>query len=407
MPEEMRERINAMNLDQIAARIAEIDAEVRSLNDPAEIDARTEELRELQARKAELDAAVARATEARGIQDGTVATNIIEERGTIMPPVENRVYDASSPEYRTAFLKNVAIDSDGRHMFGEMTAEERGAFTFTTANSGNVVPTTMLNKIVDRVRSMSPIVDDSEQTGVEGVFCYPIRTAIAQGDATGVSEGGKNDDEQDTFDLATLTGVDINKHATLTRRMTFQSIDAFEDWLVADISKRIAVAKEKTAIARLDGSAPAGGSANAKVQIDSGNILTDMPATDATLRHIMSLIDEDGEVVIYANSSTIWDTLAGITDAEGKKVMIPNSMVDPVVQGRIYGASIKKDSNLSDGVAYFGVKGSLKTNEFGPMEIFPAIEPKTANRIYTGIVTFDAGLENTVAFVKVTFAEES
>ena len=378
-----------MTLAEIIARMNQIDAEVRSCTEAAQIEALTEELAGLQEKRAQLEAAVARQNEMRGIQEGSIPATVV---GAGAVATQERTYDASSEEYRSAWLKHVAIDRDGRHMLGDMTAEERAAFTFMTSNTGAVVPTEVQNRIVDRVKSESPIVDDSVQTEIEGVFAFPVRTAINQGDAAVVGEAAANDDEQDTFVLASLTGVDIKKHAVLTRRMTFQSVDAFENWLVADISKRIAVAKEGVALKRLDGTAPMTGEAvNAIVKINASNVLTGKAYSDAVLREIMSLIDENGEVVIYANSKTIWQGLAGIVDGEGKKVMIPNSQVDPVVQGRIYGASIKKDSNLADNVAYFGVKGALKTNEFGAMEVFPAIEPKTANRIYTGATTFDAG----------------
>ena len=392
-----------MTLAEIIARMNAIDAEVRSATDAATIEKLTDELKDLQAKRAQLEAAAARHEEIRGIQAGTVDTVTVATGATV---VEERHYDASSPEYRTAFLKHIAVDRDGNHFLGEMTKEERAAFTFTTANTGSVVPTTMLNKIVDRVKADAPMIEDAVATMIEGVFSYPIRTAIAQGDAAVVAQDAANNDEQDTFVLATLTGVDIKKHAILSRRMQFQSVDAFEDWLVADISKRIAVAEEAVARARLDGSAPATGeSANANVKINSStNVLTSQAYSDAVIRNIMSLIDENGEVVIYANSNTIWNGLAGIVDADNKKIMIPNGMVDPVVQGRIYGATVKKDSNLSNNVAYFGVKGALKINRFGPMEIFPTREAKTANMIYTGVETFDAGLENDKAFVKVTFS---
>ena len=391
-----------MTLAEIIARMNAIDAEVRSATDAATIEKLTDELKDLQAKRAQLEAATARHEEIRGIQAGTVDTVTVATGATV---VEERHYDASSPEYRTAFLKNIAVDRDGKHFLGEMTKEERAAFTFTTANTGNVVPTTMLNKIVDRVKADAPMIEDAVATMIEGVFSYPVRTAIAQGDAAVVAQDAANADEQDTFVLATLTGVDIKKHAILSRRMQFQSVDAFEDWLVADISKRIAVAEEAVARARLDGSAPATGeSANANVKINSStNVLTSQAYSDAVIRNIMSLIDENGEVVIYANASTIWNGLAGIVDADNQKIMIPNGMVDPVVQGRIYGATVKKDSNLANNVAYFGVKGALKINRFGPMEVFPTREAKTANMIYTGVETFDAGLENDKAFVKVTF----
>ena len=390
-----------MTLAEIIARINQIDAEVRSCTEAAQIEALTAELEELQEKRAQLEAAVERKKEARGIQSGVVDTTVV---ATGAASAEERTYDASSPEYRSAFLKNIAVDRDGNHFLGDMTKEERAAFTFMTSNTSAVVPTTMLNKIVDRVKADAPMIEDAVMTAIEGVFSYPVRTAIAQGDAAVVGEAAANNDEQDTFVLATLTGVDIKKHAIMTRRMQFQSVDAFEDWLVADISKRIAVAEEAVARARLDGTAPATGeTANANVKINASNVLTGQAYTDAVIRNIFSLLDENGEVVIYANSQTIWNGLAGIVDADNKKIMIPNGMVDPVVQGRIYGASVKKDSNLAANVAYFGVKGALKINRFGPMEIFPTREAKTANMIYTGVEIFDAGLENDKAFVKVTF----
>lgn len=402
MPNEVIERIQGMTSDEIEKRLKEIDGEVEASTDPEEVNMRTLEVRELNARKEELADLERRQKEAREIAKGKLETETIEERKNDM--AEEKIYNAGSPEYRRAWLKSVAVNERGEHFLGEMTPEERAAFTFTTQNTGAVVPTEMQDRIVDLVKGEAPMIEDAMLTNIEKAFSIAVRTAIAQGDAAVVGESAANDDENDTFNLVTMTGVDIKKHAIMTRRMQFQSIDAFETWLVNDISKRIAVAEERVAHARLSGTAPATGEAvNANVKIAAANVLTAQAYSDAVLRNIMSLIDENGEVVIYANAKTIWNGLAGIVDAENKKVMIPNAMVDPVVQGRIYGATVKKDSNLADNVAYFGVKGALKANKFGPMEVYPTREAKTANMIYTGAEIFDAGLENPCAFVKVTF----
>ena len=394
-----------MTLAEIIARINQIDAEVRSCTEAAQIEALTAELEELQEKRAQLEAAVARQKEARGIQSGVVDTTVV---ATGAASAEERTYDASSPEYRSAFLKNIAVDRDGNHFLGDMTKEERAAFTFMTSNTSAVVPTTMLNKIVDRVKADAPMIEDAVMTAIEGVFSYPVRTAIAQGDAAVVGEAAANNDEQDTFVLATLTGVDIKKHAIMTRRMKFQSIDAFEGWLVNDISKRIFVAKEKVILARLDGSAPAADiSANNKVKIAAANVLSDEEYSDAAIRGILALINEPGQVVCYANRATIFNGLAGINDGAGHKAFIQTPMDDPLTKGMIYGAKVKEDVNLDDNVAYFGVAGAIKANSFAPTEVFQTIEAKTANIIYTGAEVFDAGLTNPYAFVKVTFAAES
>ena len=89
--------------------------------------------------------------------------------------------------------------------------------------------------------------------------------------------------------------------------------------------------------------------------------------------------------------------------ADGRKLFVPNSMDDPIVTGRIYGATVKLDNNLADNVAYFGVRGKLLANNFDDMRVLTSVEPKTLNQITTAGSIFDAGLENPKSYVKATF----
>ena len=400
-------------------RLAAIEEEVRGLQADEEGVARLAALQtevdQLQERNTELEGEVRslgnqieRLETIESARSGRVNLQPIESAAA-QTGIENMSVEQvrASEDYRRAWLRSVAIDRDGNRMFGELTEAEKRAFTFTTANTGSVVPTITQDRIVDRLRHEAPMLDDATVTAITQGFAIPVRTAIAGGDAAVVGESAANADEQDTFTLITMTGVDIKKHAIMTRRMQFQSIDAFEDWLVADISKRIMVAKEAVIRARLDGSAPADGeSANSGVKIDSGNVLTNQAYTDTAIRGIMAKVEEPGQVVVYANRYTIFNGLAGINDGAGHKAFINTPQDDPTVKGVIYGALVKEDVNLANNVAYFGVKGAVKANNFAPLEITPAIEPKTANRIFTGSEIFDAGLENPKAFVKVTFTED-
>lgn len=400
------------------SRLSQIEAEVRGLqNDDAGM-ARLRELQTevdtLEARRGELDVEV-RALETQiermetieSARSGRVDLTPIEQRSNEM---ENMTVEQvrASAEYRSAWLRSIAVDAEGNRIFGELNEAEQRAFTFMTTNTTAVVPVETQNRIVDRLRHEAPMLDDATISAITNGFAIPVRTAIAAGDAAVVGQAAANEDEQDTFVLITMTGVDIKKHAVMTRRMQFQSIDAFEDWLVEDISKRITVAKEKVIIARLDGTAPATGeSVNANVKIDAGNIMSGNTVTysDAVIRSIMAKIDEPGQVVVYANRYTIFNGLAGIEDGAGHKAFIMTPQDDPTIKGVIYGAVVKEDVNLANNVAYFGVRGAVKANNFAPLEVTPAIEPKTANRIFTGSEIFDAGLENPKAFVKATFTE--
>lgn len=391
--------------EAIEERIKELQGLVERSTDVNEIEGYTEELRLLQERDAELTDIEERKAAAKAIEAGKRSA-AVTERGTAMPNNVMNDFNSGSPEYRSAWLKKMAVDSRGNMLLGELTDVEQRAFTFTTANTGSVVPQVTLDRIVDLVKSEAPMLEDAEISQLAEGFAIPVRYAIADGDAAAVAEDAANDDEQDSFKLITMPGVDIKKHAIMTRRMKFQSIDSFESWLIADISKRIAVAKEKVLMTRLDGGDPLGGSTyNTDVAIDSTyNVLANQPYTDTAIRNIMSLIDENGQVVVYANRKTIYNGLAGIETTDGKKAFIESAMVDPTIKGVIYGAVVKVDSNVPDDVAYFGVKGALKGNDYAPLEIFPTVEAKTANIIFTGTEVFDGGLENPKAFVKATFS---
>lgn len=308
------------------------------------------------------------------------------------PETEEKRYDASSPEYKTAWLKNMAMDSRGKKLFGDLTKEERAAFTFTTANTGEVVPTEIMNRIVSLVDNDSPMYDDSFKSNLVYGFEIPRLKSIDAGDAKNVTEGVANDDEQDTFDSIALPGVEIKKHIVMSRKMQFQSIQAFEDWVVTHLAERIRVAKETYILSQLAKSGTVG--------IDSGNVISAAACTDEEIRKALGLLRGSGERVLYANSNFIWNTLAGLETTEGDKLFIPNPMADPLVEGRVYGTAVKRDSNIPDDTFYIGYPKKILSNEFILFDITPQIEDKTLNRIFVGYSLFDAGLEDPKAFVK-------
>ena len=375
-----------MRIKEIEARLAAIKQEIEQRGDAmtaAEIDALEQETTQLTEERAGL---IAAAEKRNGILD-----NIAKGAGVVIRTFQQTDNNggattpdnpSATPEYRSAWLKNIAVRS-GISLLGDMSAEERAAFTATTANSAAVVPPATLNMIIDLVESMSPMLEDAEHSGMTSGFGVPRRKSIKAGDAKGVAEGTANDDEENEFDLLSLEGIEIKKHAVLSRKMKFKSIDAFEAWLVNELAERIAVAKNRVIRNRLDGVAP--------------------EYTDAAIRGMFALLKGKGERVIYANNKTIWNNLAGIEDGNKNKLFVPNSMVDPITAGRIYGASVKVDNEIADNVIYLGTKGQVIANDYDELEIFSAIEPKTANEVKTAYSLFDAGLKNPESFVKATF----
>lgn len=389
-----------MTIEEINARRAQIVAECETATGEA-LNALETELRSLNAQLETMRNEAERRSAMRSSVAAGAGAPI--PAATPAPAAEQRGNTDNAALYRSAFLKNLAV-CNGTRLFGDLTEEERSAYIHTTTNSGNVVPQPMLNRIIDLVESMAPMYDDATASGMTQGFGVPRRTGITQGDATGVTEGTANEDEINTFDLLTLDGIEIKKHIVITRKMKFKSIDAFEDWVVQELAARIAVAKEAVIRARLDGTAPAGGSIVANAGIASGNIQTAQSYDDATIRAMFGSIKGAGARVIYANTATIWNHLSGIEGADGKKLFVPNSMEDPTVSGRIYGATVKADDNLSDNVVYLVVKGAVLANDYDDLFIHTATEPKTVNEIITGYSLFDAGLQNPKSAAKYTFA---
>lgn len=378
-------------IKEIENRMAEIEKEIDS--EDADLELLEKEVRDLKKEKETLIKEVERRRE--------IKSEVVSGSGILLRSFETKnseeSFTVASPEYKTAWLKNIAVDERGKSLFSPMSEIEKRAFTFITTNTTAVVPKEISDRIVELVRNQSPILDDASMTFFTRGFGVPRHKSIDAGDAKVVSEGQANDDEQDTFDLLNIVGVEIKKHVVLSRQMEIQSIEAFETWLVEHLAARIRVAKEKQVLSRLD---------NTTYGIASGNILTGT-LSDAEILKIFSQIDQDGEKVIYANAKTIWTVLASLETTDGTKLFIPNSMSDPLITGRVYGAAVKADANLADNVFYIGVPRSILCNDFDTLEIVPQIEPKTLNRIFTAYSLFDAGLENPLAFVKYTHSPAS
>lgn len=389
----MKEKLKKMSNDQLRQRVEEL----RGIADNPESRS-AEELEQLAEERQMIDEILneRRAEAAREqLRRDSVASGQIVSTPVGSAPQEQRtaVPGVDSPEYRNAWLKNLASEM-GVTQFGEMTQEERSAFVHTTANTEALVPLSIMNRIIELVDSEYPILNDATPSSMVQGFAIPRHKSIEQGDAAVTSEGVANDDEEDDFDYLPLTGVEIKKHLDRSRKMKWQSISAFEDWIVTNIADRIGVAKEGRILSQL---------VDATYGIAAANIGTGVEATDANIRAWFAKIKGKGQRVVYANAYTIWNIFAGINDGAGNKAFIPSPMADPITQGVMYGCIVKLDDNLADKVMLAGIPKKILANNFEELFIQKSIHPKSFVETIAGYSLFDAGLENPKSFVKVTF----
>ena len=321
------DEINVMTLSQIETREAEISAILGSAED-CDIDALTVEVDALQARKKEINAKIEKreALVANVIANGTVIPK--KEVNNMNPEV--REFGIDSVEYRDAFLKNLQGIA--------LNDVEQRAFVHTTANTKQVLPAELQDKIYSNMEEQHPILKDINILHSGVAISIVKHTAIVKGDAKIVAEGAANDDEENTFVNVTLSGNKFSKHIDFTYELESMAIPAFQKYLTDEISNRL-------------------GSAMANYVIDS--IRTGLAAANKfevakpgtlALGDIMKgfgSLKGAGKSFVYANSSTLFNNIALMEGREGLVGFIPN--YEQAISGQLVGKGIKEEDAMADG----------------------------------------------------------
>ena len=366
-------------IEEIEARLSAISGELDY--DSADIDALEKEVRDLKAEKKQLE----EAAEKRNRLKGEVASGKTGEVIRRFSPeqTETRSYGPSSPEYRNAFLKNL-LDLD-------MTKEERAAFVHTTANTSAVLPTTMLNTIWDLVSQRHSIMGDITIYRTGTILEVVKHTAIAQGAAKTVAENAANDDEQNTFVKVTLSGKDFSKHIDISYAMERMSIDAFEQYLINEISASLGDALADDVISQI-GTDMTGGN---KVNSAANDTLTfkELAALFGKLKRVNT-------VSVYATRATIYNYLVGMVDTTGRPIFQPSAQAGQ--EGVILGAQIKVEDSVADNVILVGDARKVTYNMVQDIMIESDRDIKKHVTTYSGYARGSGALIDPDAFAQLT-----
>lgn len=307
-------------------------------------------------------------------------------------PETEKVYDESSPEYRNAFYKQLAKKEDAMGnvvpLFGEMTDEEKRAFTFTTQNTPILLPTSTKNMILELVESSNAILADLDINRFLAPYKVPRHIEIVAGDAQQMAEDAVPEGEEDKFDAVELIGVDFKKGIEVTANMKMQSISAFENWIVKHIIARLNHAANQYVYEQID-----------KGLADENKITTEAGVTANDLLTALSKV-RGGNVKIYTGRKVIFTDLATIKDGQDRQIFYHEAS-NPLERGVIHGAVVKEDSSLPENVMYIGAPETIEANMFEEPNVV-AMPQKGRMTWYDGFMKFDAALLDPKGFVKVT-----
>lgn len=175
-----------MNIEKRLQEIETRKGEIRMLlesGDEVDLENINEELRTLDTEEKELRA---RLEVAKGIQTGTVSARSVE---STLKPAETRTVDPhDTVEYRHAFMEYVTRGKKNDVL--EFRADE----TTQLSDIGAVIPTTILNRIVERMRETGRIWNRVTKTAIQGGVQIPVSTAKPK--ATWVAAGSMADKQK-------------------------------------------------------------------------------------------------------------------------------------------------------------------------------------------------------------------
>ena len=380
--------LSEMNGEQLEARLNELMAETcEEKRDALSTDELEARVNEMEAVKAEIEARKAAAAE-----EARKAEEMAEKPGEKIIEEDRKMnYDVSSPEYRSAFLKTM------KGM--ELNAEEREAYVATTGDTtannhgaGLLVPTEMLNNIWSLIEEQHAILGDITLYRTNTYLSIPVHTAIAQGDATAVSENAANDDEINNFMTVTLHGRDYSKTVKISYAMAQMSIDALETYLTNEIAARLGAAMARDTIT---------------------GILTDYHTTDNTVvalnntltygdvaKAFGALKNKNGGAVVYGTNKTIYTRLATLEDTEGHLIFQPDANAG--VEGRLLGAPVKVDDGLADDVLLIGYPKNVVGNVVQDVMVENDRDISKHVIIYSGYARYESKLIAPKSFAKIS-----
>lgn len=371
-----------MRLNEINARLAEISERRAAISaelsaETADLDALGAEVRSLNEEEAALNA------EKRSL----LIADVNGGAGTVVrsfPQTQQRPeYNAASPEYRTAFLRNLLGE--------DMSPEERAAFVHTTANTPNVLPTTMLNTIWDLVSTEHSIMGDITIYRTGTILEVVKHTAITHGAAKVVAENTANDDETNTFVKVTLSGKDFSKHVDISYAMERMSLDALEQYLTSEIARQLGAAMAADVVAQIG------------TDMATGNKKTSAKANTVTFAELAGLfgsLARVSNVAVYAKRSTIYRYLVGMVDTSGRPIF--QTTAQQGAAGTILGATIKVEDAVADNVMLIGDPKKVVYNMVQDIMIESDRDIKKHVTTYSGYARGQGALIDGEAFAQLT-----
>lgn len=275
------------------------------------------------------------------------------------------VYDTK--EYRNAFLKTLVgqqlndVEKDAFNV-GMKEAEKRNDDYNTSTNAAAVLPTTMLNEIIKKARTMGGLMGECRAFNVPTKIAIPVGTPGSK--ASWHTEGAAVDTEKATVTNITFDGYEIIKIFSISAKVRKMSISAFESYLVDELT---ACVMECIADALVNGTGSGQGTGiesgitwvkTAGATQNAVEVAANRPITYNDVISFVSLLKRGYAqgAKLAMNNKTLYNVFFTMSDSNAQPIFVAKTLGEAKAGdvGRILGFDVVIDDYIDDNVIYLG-----------------------------------------------------
>lgn len=254
----------------------------------------------------------------------------------------------ATPQYRRAFMNNVLKDTP-------MPQEFRNNNVTKTTDVGSVIPTTILNRIVEKMEAVGMILPLVTRTSVAGGVGVP--TSTVKPIATWVNQGEGSAKQKLPTGTITFTYHKLRCAVAVTLEVATMALDMFENMLVNTIVQAMTKALEQSIIDGTGIGQPQGILTEA---VDGDKIIAVATIDYQTLIKAEAAVPIEHEAnTRYCMTKKTWMAYQGMTDDNGQPIARTNMGLRGAPERTLLGRPVvlcnylpSFDPSLADGTVF-------------------------------------------------------
>lgn len=232
------------------------------------------------------------------LKDNNKVTNILNQgvtvlNGTTIDSTNNAFEEDlfASFDYRKAFMNNVLTGASIPSQFN-VDANTK------TSDVGSVIPTTVLEKIIEKLESTGMILPLVTRTSYKGGLSIP--TSAVKPVATWVAEGVGSDRQKKTTGVITFNYYKLRCAVSISLEVDTTSLAVFESTLIANVTEAMVKALERSIISGSGVGQPKG------ILAETVVVGQNVDITLAGKPEYTTLVDAEAALPLAYESEAVW-----------------------------------------------------------------------------------------------------